>query len=92
MKPCKEHCITIANVADGVAKLKRGKHDGNRGRFSNHILNGTPKLYTYLSLLFRAMLSHGCVPNDFLISTVVPIPKNKPRSINNSNGVIILQI
>ena len=29
----------------------------------SHIINGTPKLYAYLSLLFGAMLSHGCVQN-----------------------------
>ena len=86
VKPCKEHCITMANVIDGVAKLKRGKHDGNRGHFSDHIINGTPKLYSYLSLLFGAMLSHACVPNDFLISTLVPIPKHKRKSINNSEN------
>ena len=37
----------MASVNDGVAKLKRGKHDGSSGDFSNHIINGTPKLCTY---------------------------------------------
>ena len=32
------------------------------------------------------MLSHGCVPNDFLLSTLVPIPKNKRKSINKSEN------
>ena len=85
-KPCVEHCVSVANVTECVAKLKRGKHDGNRGHFSDHIINGTPRLYIYLSLLFNSMLSHGCVPNDFLISTLVPIPKNKRKSINNSEN------
>ena len=71
VKPCKEHCISIADIVEGVVKLKRGKHDGNKGYFSDHIINGTPKLYTYVSLLFNSMLAHGCVPNDFLISTLV---------------------
>ena len=43
-------------------------------------------LYTYVSLLFNSMLAHGCVPNDFLISTLVPIPKNKRKSLNNSDN------
>ncbi len=75
VKPCKENCITMANVTDGVAKLKRGKHVVNRGNVSDHVINGTPKSYSYLSLLFGAMLSHTCVPNYILISTLVPIPK-----------------
>ena len=56
MKPCKEHCISIPDIVEGVVKLKRGKHDGNKGYFSDHIINGTPKLYTYLSLLFNSMV------------------------------------
>ena len=75
LKPFKEHCISMTNRIDGVAKLKHGKHDGNRFHLSDHIINGTPLLYTYVSLLFGSMLSHRCVPNDFLKSTLVPIPK-----------------
>ena len=82
-KPCKKHCITLANVIDGVAKLKRGKHDGNRSHFSDHIIHGTLKLHIYLSLFFGAIISHGCVPNNFLISTLVAIPTSKRKSINN---------
>ena len=83
---CTEHNIHVSNIIDSISRLKRGKNDGNRGHFSDHIINGTPKLYIYLSILFHTMLSHGCVPGDFLISTLVPIPKNKRKSLNNSEN------
>ena len=56
------------------------------GYFSDHIINGSPRLYVQLSLLFSSMLSHGYVPKDFLLSTLVPIPKNRRKSLNNSDN------
>ena len=32
------------------------------------------------------MIVHGYVPNDMLLSTVIPIPKNKRNSLNNSDN------
>jgi len=85
-RKCGEHLIMVSDILDAVNNLKRGKHDGNRGYFSDHIMNGTPRLHVQLSLLFNSMLSHGYVPKDFLLSTLVPIPKNKRKSLNNSDN------
>ena len=79
----------VSDVLDAVKHLKRGKHDGNIGYFSDHIINGSPRLYVQLSLLFSSMLSHGYVPKDFLLSSTpgqVPIPKNRRKSLNNSDN------
>ena len=83
---CGEHFISVADIIEGVNKMKRGKHDGYRGHFSDHIINGTTRLYVQLSLLFNSMISHGYVPNDFLLSTLIPIPKNKRKSLNCSDN------
>ena len=32
------------------------------------------------------MISHGCVPNDLLLSTIIPIPKNKRKSLSKSDN------
>ena len=29
------------------------------------------------------MVSHGFVPDDFLLSVIIPIPKNKRKALNN---------
>lgn len=68
-----------------IADLKSGKHDGYRGHYSDHITNGTNRLFVYLSLLLDSMLSHSFVPHDILLSTLVPIPKNRHKSLQSSD-------
>ena len=83
---CCEHNINVVNVVDAVKRLKSNKSDGNIGMFTNHIIHGTPRLYVYISLLFDSLLSHGFVPSELLLSTLIPIPKNKRKSLNESDN------
>ena len=53
--------------------------------FYDHFINGTPNLNVHLSLLFRAMLRHGFSPSQFCMSKLILIPKNKKKSLNDSN-------
>ncbi len=70
-----------------IAKLKAGKSDGNQCFDSDHLLNGTAKLFNLLSLLFNVMiLSHGHTANDLLYSTIVSIPKNLRASLCTSDN------
>ena len=39
------------------------------------------RLYVYISLLFSCMLVHGSPPAGLLLSTIVPIPKDKRAEI-----------
>ena len=83
---CKCVFISVSDIVKTVKGLKQGKHDGNNGHFSDHLIHGTPKLYVYMSLLFGSMITHGFVPHDLLLSTLVPIPKNKRMSLNTSDN------
>ena len=65
--------------------LKRNKSDGNN-QLSDGIINGYHRLFVYLNMLYNLMLKHGNAPEDMLMSTVVPIPKNKKKSLNDSNN------
>ena len=74
--------------------LKRGKNDGYGGLTSDYIINGTPLLFQYLSILFSLMLSHCYAPStySFCISTMVPIPKKSNGSmgeITNYRGIAL---
>ena len=69
------HNINSSNIKDVINKLKRGKNDGYDGLTSDYLINGTPLLFHYLSILFSLMLSHCYAPSSFCISTMVPIPK-----------------
>lgn len=80
------HKVSVDNVKYAVAKLKGNKHDGNKGVFTNHIIHGPQKLYLYMSLLFDCMIRHYHVPVDFSLSTLIPIPKNKKKSLNNADN------
>ena len=80
------HNVSVADVREAVHKLKAQKHDGYKGMYSDHIINGPECLFLYLSLLFNAMLVHGSVPLDFTLSTLTPIPKNCKKSLNDSSN------
>ncbi len=79
---CEQHGIQVSDVIDNVPRMKPDKHDGYKGHFSNHIINGTHRLFCYISLLFDSMVNHGSVPKDIWLSTLIPIPKNKRKSLN----------
>ena len=80
------HCILHTDIEDAVNHLKCMKTDGHSGMFSDHIINGTKKLYIYLAILFTAMLRHGVCPEDMLLGTLSPIPKGKRGVTTNSDN------
>ena len=67
-----------------MAKIKLVKTDANNGCSSNHFKNGTKKLNVYFALLRTAMLTHNYVPCSMLTSTIIPIPQNRRKSLNDS--------
>ena len=55
-----DYCyITLALVMSCISSLKSSKSDGDTGFSSNHLINGTNRLYTMLCLLFNFMLTYG---------------------------------
>ena len=44
---------------------------------SDNLLHGMNRLFQYIACLFTTMLCHGIAPTGFLLSKLVPIPKNK---------------
>lgn len=84
---CKcHHVTTVDEITTCVRLLNFDKNDGFLGLSTNHLKHGTHRLHTLLSVLFTAMLQHGHVPPDMLISTIVPIPKNGMKSLNDSSN------
>ena len=81
-----DHDVSVGDVTDAISKLKADKHDGSVGHYSDHIRNGTNSLHVYITLLFNSLLTHGYVPDGFLLSTIIPIPKNKLKCMNNSDN------
>ena len=80
------HCINVSQIMEGISFLKHGKKDGSDGHMTDHLKYGTNQLYTLLSLLFTSMMQHGYAPDNFLISTIVSIPKSTRKSMNSSDN------
>ena len=88
---CTENCLgkrlmNVNHVQKALVKIKLGKSDGNIGLTTDYLKHGSHKLCIYLSMLFSTMLSHGHTPKAMRLSTIMPIPKNRRKSLNDSDN------
>ena len=75
-----------------MENLKAGKSDGINDLKSDAFINGCLSLFTHICLLFSALLRHGVTPNNMLLATLVPIPKNKSKCLNDSSNYIAIAL
>jgi hypothetical protein len=78
--------ISVTTISKCVRKLKAGKRDGGHGFDSDHLINGSVKLFHMISFLFNAMIVHGHTANELLHSTIISIPKNLRSSLCSSDN------
>ena len=78
--------ITIDDVRTAIASLKPGKADGRSEFLTDHIMHGGHNLHVHLCQLFNSMLIHGMSPSSLQSSTLVPIPKDKRKSLSVSDN------
>ena len=71
---------------NAVTYLKAGKSDGYEGLSSNHFIYGNRQIYVLLSNLFTLFLRHGFSPDSMILSTMIPIPKDKKKSLCSSSN------
>ena len=76
------------HVQEAIHKLKATKSDCKGQLFSDHFVN----FFTLISLLFTCMLTHGVVSSRLLLSTMIPMPKDKRASKNDSNNCRAISI
>ena len=50
------------------------------------LIQGGHRLYTYLSILFNAMIRHGYNPRELLLSSIISILKDMKSSSRDSNN------
>ena len=77
---------TPAIIRQCVSRLKSVKGDGDIGFRSDHLINGSQRLFIILSLLFNSMLVHGYTPDALLKSTIISIPKDSATSLTRSDN------
>ena len=84
-------------IKDSMKKLKRNQYDSQSGLFSDCFNNGTERLFYLLHLLYTSIIRHGFYCDLLTTTTIHPIPKNKKKSMSDSenyraiapNGVFI---
>ena len=81
-----DHNVCVPDVIKAVRQLKRGKGEAYEGVSSDHIVNACFELFVHLSFLFNAMIVHQTAPSGMLISALVPIPKDKRKSLSMSDN------
>lgn len=90
-----DHSINVETIKKAVRKLKGGKSDNEARVFTDHIKNGTDKLFEYISIFLTSMLRHGYAANSMMTATIIPIPKDKKKSLNisgNYRGIALSSI
>ena len=75
--------IKMEELTESLKSLLSGKNDGYIGIYSDHIIHGTEMLNSFILRLFNSMLSHGFTPNKINVGTIIPIIKDKRKSINS---------
>ncbi len=81
-----ESMININDLNNAIKQIKSNKSDGYLGLYSDHIINGTDKMYELPVKLYNGTLTYVCRPQKMLVETLFPIPKNKRVNINISGN------
>jgi hypothetical protein len=84
---CKNHHVMHVNdVQYAVNKLKPGKSDANVDLSSDNFIYACDDLFVHISLLLNMIYSRFGAPGEMIMSILVPIPKNRKKSLNSSNN------
>ena len=78
--------ITPSLIVDAVAHLKHGRNDPIFEFSSDCIKNAPPIFYEYLAIIFKSFLVHGHISSVLLLSTLIPIVKDKLGNICSSDN------
>ena len=81
-----QHHISVTNIESAMKHIKSNKKDGFDDVSTSHLIHASSVLSIHMSLLFTAMLHHGFSPSQFRFSKLIPIVKNKRKSLHDSNN------
>ena len=73
-------------VKESIKKLKTDQYDEHCKLMSDSFIHGTDKLFVLLSLLYTFMIRHGYDHKVINTVTLVPIPKDKRKSLSDSDN------
>ena len=79
-------CVTVNDISASINGLPNDKSPGIDGLMSEHFKNASYRLNVALSVLLQAMLKHGFIPKQFMLTMIVPILKNKNGDITSKSN------
>ena len=92
---CSEYSITPQNVFDALFSLKGGKCADEDGLNAEHLQFAPASLILRLTSLFKLMLKHSFVPQQFKLGYMIPIVKDNQGNlgdVSNYRGITISPI
>ena len=78
--------VTVEEVCSAIKCSKSGKAPDHHVITSEHIKFGSNNIPVLLSLLFTMIFIHGYLPEGFMLSSIVPLVKNKPGDITSKDN------
>jgi len=78
--------ISCSDVYNAISKLAPHKNDGKYELLSDHFIQAGADLSVHIGFLLSATISHGTVPTDFSVNTILPIPKVKNAGVSSSDN------
>jgi len=78
--------ITTSHVKVAFDRLKPHKSDGCTDLTSDHLKHAGTDLFEHIALFLNSVLIHGTLPENFVYSTIVPIPKGRNVNAADSNN------
>ena len=69
--------FTVDGVEEAIHKLAKKKAPGVDHLYPEHLIYAVNNVAKHLLLLFNACIVHGCVPDSFTCSVIVPVIKDK---------------
>ena len=79
-------------IAEAVSHLKSGKSDPVFEFSSDCIKNAPTLFYEHLALVFRSFLIHGHISSVLMVSTLIPLLKDKPGDICASSNYRLIAL
>ena len=83
---CLDFNFSLTDMLEAVSHIKRNKSDGAYNFMSDHFINAPNILMFHLAELLKMCLIHGYVPICLLMSTIIPIPKDRLGDLSTSNN------
>ena len=81
-----DYSVRLDIIDKAISKLKSEKSDGDKGLWSNLVINAPLCWKMILAKLLRSMMIHGHMADDLLLSTISSLPKNLASDICNSKN------